>query len=91
MTLEFDLYIRDEEQAKRFVLDFYRSLVRQTEQAGGDVVTQGRSPEVATHEAADDMKATAKVTAMLTLERGSDTLPWLTVGDVRAGLLPPTV
>jgi hypothetical protein len=76
VTMSFDLSLDDEEAAKAFARQFMHGLVEQTKAEGGGVVTDGRSPDVAIHETAESLRATATVVAYQALARGVQSLPF---------------
>ncbi len=81
VTLQFDLDIDDDEQAKAFAAECLHARVQAE---GGRAVTQrGESPEVAIHGMAQHMQAAASVVATELLARGAETLPWLHVSNAK--------
>ncbi|MGK5111126.1 MULTISPECIES: hypothetical protein [unclassified Geodermatophilus] len=83
VSLEFDLDIGDDAQARALAADSMQRRVRAVEADGRQPETwRGESPEVTLHAVAQDMEATAVMLALEVLRRGARTVPWLRITEV---------
>lgn len=83
VSLQFDIEMRDEAQAKAFAAASMYQRVRRLEAEGVHGVTpRGESPEVAIYGDAQEATAAAAMVALEILRRGASTLPWLMIGEV---------
>lgn len=71
VTMEFDLIVKDEDQAKRVAAEYLRQHATMSENRGEKFVSSfGASPEVASHEMAQHDRATATTVAVQLLAWG---------------------
>ncbi len=84
VTLQFDLDINDDQQAKAAAAAQMHRLVQEAESEGGSAASpRGESPEVAIHGMTQSMRATASIVAVQVLAQGAGAFPWLRLSNIK--------